>query len=408
VTLHHAAVATLAVATTMLFGAASSAEARDRPPPIDAAAAIVVDADSGAVLYERDADDPRAIASTTKLMTALLTLEQAEPDELIEAAAYAALPVESTLGLEPGEQMSVEDLLAALLLESANDAAVTLAEGISGSREKFVEQMNARARDLRLDDTSYANPIGLDDERNYSTARDLASLADRLMENEQFAEIVGWQSAELRTGARPRMIENRNRLVAGGFVDGVKTGFTRDAGNVLVGSAEEKGSRVISVVMGEPTEAGRDADTVALLRYGLSRFRKVELIERGETLASAPIRFYEGDRVELIATRSFSLTAPRGAQGEPEVLVEPIDPLEGPLPAGVRVGAAHVLVSGDRRGHVALRTAEPVPGPTLLTRAGLHLQRRIVLIVVAIAVVAGILVLVRSRTRRSRRQDRRQ
>ncbi|MBA2765198.1 MAG: D-alanyl-D-alanine carboxypeptidase [Thermoleophilaceae bacterium] len=400
--------ATLAVATTMLLVAASSAGARDRPPSIDAAAAIVVDADSGAVLYEREADDRRAIASTTKLMTALLTLEQAEPDELIEAADYAALPVESTLGLEPGEQMSVEDLLAALLLESANDAAVTLAEGISGSREEFVEQMNARARELRLADTSYANPIGLDDARNYSTARDLASLAARLMENEQFAEIVGWQSAELETGARRRVIENRNRLVADGFVDGVKTGFTREAGNVLVGSAEEKGIRVISVVMGEPTEAGRDADTVALLRYGLSRFRKVEVIERGETLASAPIRFHEGDRVDLIAARSFSLTAPRGAQGEPEVLVDPIQPLEGPLPTDVRVGAARVFVDGDRRGNVALQTAEPVPGPTLSTRAGLYLQRRIVLIVVAITVVVGILVLVRSRTRRSRRpEDRR-
>ncbi len=149
-TARRSAVATLAIATTMLLATGASAEARDQPPPIDAAAAIVVDADSGTVLYEREADERRAIASTTKLMTALLTLEQAEPDELIEAVDYDALEVESTLGLEPGERMSVEDLLAALLLESANDAAVTLAEGIAGSRVKFVEQMNSRARELGL------------------------------------------------------------------------------------------------------------------------------------------------------------------------------------------------------------------------------------------------------------------
>ncbi len=177
---------------------------------------------------------------------------------------------------------------------------------------------------------------------------------------------------------------------------------------MLVGSAEEDGNRVVSVVMGEPTEAGRDADTVALLRYGLSRLpRGRGRSKQGETLSRAPIRFHEGDRVPLIAARSFSVTAPRGGDTEFEVRADTVDPLEGPLPAGAAVGGAEVYVNGDRRGRIVIKTGEPVPAPTLSTRAGLVLGRWIVPLMIGIVLIAGILVLVRSRTRRSRRPDRR-
>jgi serine-type D-Ala-D-Ala carboxypeptidase (penicillin-binding protein 5/6) len=166
-------------AMALLIGGARPAAGQEaeRPPPVPGAnAAMVVDGRDGEVMFAKNAGERQSIASTTKLMTALLTLERTRPREVFRAADYVAAPVESQIGLRPGERMTVQDLFAALLLESANDAAVTLAEGVSGSVDEFVADMNERAAELGLEDTSYANPIGFDDPLNYSTASDLAVL----------------------------------------------------------------------------------------------------------------------------------------------------------------------------------------------------------------------------------------
>ena len=155
---------TLAAAAVLVAAAAPGASAAENPPKVPSAqAAIVVDARDGTTMLAKRPDSERAIASTTKLMTALLALERAKPDDVFTAPAYNAMPAESRINLRAGERMTVHDLLEALLLESANDAAVTLAEGISGSREAFVQDMNERAAELGLEHTSYANPIGLDE-----------------------------------------------------------------------------------------------------------------------------------------------------------------------------------------------------------------------------------------------------
>src|SRR5918994_2776177 len=172
--------------------------------------AVVLDGRDGTVMFARKPDVERSIASTTKLMTALLALERAELDEVFTAPAYSAAPAESRINLREGERMTVEDLLEALLLESANDAAVSLAENLSGSREAFVEEMNDRAEELGLEHTSYANPIGLDEPGNYSSARDLATLTAILLRNREFARIVDMPQAELESGTRPRVVANRN------------------------------------------------------------------------------------------------------------------------------------------------------------------------------------------------------
>ena len=154
-------------------------------------------------MFEKRANDRRSIASTTKLMTALLALERARPNEVFTAPRYDALPIESQINLRTGERMKVKDLLKALLLESANDAAATLARNISGSQQAFVAAMNARAEELGLEDTSYANPIGLDDPANFSSARDLAGLARLLLSRPRFARIVehAGGGARVRCGA---------------------------------------------------------------------------------------------------------------------------------------------------------------------------------------------------------------
>jgi serine-type D-Ala-D-Ala carboxypeptidase (penicillin-binding protein 5/6) len=346
-------------ALAALLAAAPAARAQAPPELPGAAAAILVDARDGTVLLRRNPAQRRSVTSTTKLMTALLALEQARPRERFVAPPYDALPVESKIDLRAGERMTVADLLEALLLESANDAAVTIAEGVSGTREAFVAEMNARARELGLEDTSYANPIGLDDPSNYSTARDLAALTQLLLRKQRFARIVDMPSAVLASGAQRRVVNNRNRLVSEyPFVDGVKTGYTLSAGNVLVGSGSERGAQVISVVLGESSESQRDADTLSLLHYGLTRFRQRRVLSRGRPVASVPIE-YRDDRARLAPARGLRVTVRRGQRVRRELDVP--DELEGPIDAGERVGTVSVFVGDRRVGRVALRTAAEVP-----------------------------------------------
>jgi D-alanyl-D-alanine carboxypeptidase (penicillin-binding protein 5/6) len=349
--------ATLAAACAV---AAAPAAAQERPSLGSAASAILVDADDGEPILRKDPRERRAIASTTKLMTALLALEEARPGDVFTAPAYAALPVESKIDLRRGERMRVEDLLEALLLESANDAAVTIARGVSGSSARFVSAMNARALDLGLDDTHFANPVGLDDPDNYSTARDLARLAVVLLRNRRFARIVDRPQSVLESGARRRVVKNRNRLVGRyPFVDGVKTGHTRDAGYVLVGAARAPGAGVVSVVLGEPGEGARDADTLALLRYGLAQFRRVAALRTDRPVARVDVE-HRDERAELVPRRSLTVSVRRGERLRRRVHAP--DEVEGPLPAGRRVGSVTVLRDGRPVGRAALVTASEVRG----------------------------------------------
>ena len=389
----------LALVAVLVAAASSPAAAAPAPPRVPTAdAAILVDAVDGTVMFAKRPDDERSIASTTKLMTALLTLEEAKPADVFTAPAYNAMPAESRINLRPGEEMTVQDLLEGLLLESANDAAVDLAQNIAGSREAFVEQMNERAGELGLDHTSYANPIGLDEAGNYSSARDLATLARRLMRNRRFARIVDSPTATLESGSHVRVIDNRNDLVADyPWVNGVKTGYTLNAGNVLVGSAARgPRARVISVVMGEPTEAARDADTLTLLRWGLDRFHRVRVVPRGRTFARADVK-YRDDPARLVARRNAVVTLRDGQHVARRVRAP--DELEGPVAQGERVGSVTVLVDGRRVRRVPLVTAEEVPKAgtlrVLLSELGVPLT---VLILLAI-LVAAVLAMLRLRIR---------
>ena len=379
--------------------APAAAQDAERPPPVPGAdAALVVDGRDGEVMFAKNATERQSIASTTKLMTALLTLERTRPREVLPAADYVAAPVESQIGLRPGERMTVHDLFEALLLESANDAAVTLAEGVSGSVEAFVADMNERADELGLDDTSYANPIGFDDPLNYSTASDLAVLTQSLLRRPRFARVVDKPQVELESGARLRTIDNRNVLVASHpFVTGVKTGHTLGAGYVLIGSAKGRGSaRVISVVMGEPSEAARDADTLKLLRWGIGRFKRVRVVDDRRVMARADIE-HRDERAALVPARDVVVTVRDGERVRRRVRAP--QQVAGPLEAGARVGSVTVFVDGKRMRRVALVTAANVPEAgtvrVLISVLGVPLT---VLLVLAI-LLGAVLVVVSLRTR---------
>lgn len=382
---------------------AAPAAAADPKPNLDAAAsAILIDGRDGSVLLSKRPDAERSMASTTKLMTALLTLERTKPDQVFAAADYRAAPVESKISLRPGERMRVSDLFEGLMLESANDAAVTLAEGISGSRPAFVRDMNERAAQLGLRGTRYSNPIGLDMGDNHSSARDLAALARRLMTNPRFARVVGQSSAVLESGSRRRVVNNRNDLVGRyPYVKGVKTGRTRAAGYVLVGAASNAaGARVISVVMGTPSESARNATSLSLLQYGLKQFTRRKVLDRDRAEASAKVE-YRDERAQLVPRTDLLVLTRKGERIR--TTVDAPDEL-GETPAGRRVGT--VTVRGDGRviDRVPLVTAAEVPGAGPLRRLTHALGGPFTVVLIFLLVSVIVMVAARQRSRRRERE----
>jgi D-alanyl-D-alanine carboxypeptidase (penicillin-binding protein 5/6) len=351
-----AALAALLLAVTLAVGTPAAAA----PPAIDAPQAILVEPQTGDVVFSRDADAERPVASTTKLMTALLVLERDSLDDVFTAPPYHGDPAESRLGLHAGERMAVRDLVRAMLIESANDAAQTLALGTAGSVPAFVAQMNQRAAELGLRHTHYANPIGLDAPGNFSSAADLATLALRLRRSAFFRRTVALRSARLQTGDHPRTVDNRNDLVGNyRIVTGIKTGHTPLAGYALVGSATRGGVDVVSVVLRDPSAAVRDADTLALLRYGLDQYRREPIVSRDRVLARARVRYREDDRIELVPARTVARVLRVGER--PTLTVRAPRKLEGPLPAGAVAGTITVRLRGRVVSRVPLVTAAPVP-----------------------------------------------
>ncbi|MDQ3722200.1 MAG: D-alanyl-D-alanine carboxypeptidase, partial [Actinomycetota bacterium] len=376
----------------------------DAPRLHGAEAAILIEATTGDVLFSHNADQRRQIASTTKLMTVLVALERDDLDDVFSAADYDAAPAESQIGLRSGERMSVRDLLRATLLPSANDAAATLAVGTMGSTSAFVAEMNRRAKALGLRDSHFANPVGLDDPENYSTARDLARLVIRLRRYEFFRRTVDLPSATLRSGSMKRTVLNRNLLVRRvEAVDGVKTGSTRRAGNILVGSASRDGVTVISVVLGEPNERVRDTDSLALLRFGLDGYNARTVLPEGRVLGAVGLQYRDGESVEVLAGSTVKRVLRSGARTKTTVVGLPTE-VDGPLPRGTRVGTAVVRRGDEVLARVPVVTARPVSEAGLGARLEDMLRRsQTIIALVALLACSLPLLLLRRRALQRRR-----
>jgi D-alanyl-D-alanine carboxypeptidase (penicillin-binding protein 5/6) len=263
--------------------------------------------------------------------------------------------------------------------------------------------MNAKARQLGLRDTRFANPSGLDDRDNYSTPTDLAKLALVARTNPFLRETMDRARVTLRSGDRPRTIVNRNTLLRSQpFVNGVKTGRTSQAGYVLIGSATRAGVSVVAVVMGAPTEAARNADTLALLRHGLRRYRRTTVVDEGAVLGRAGLTFRD-ETVPLVAARGVRRTARRGEELPVKVVGAPAE-LEGPLPAGAQVGEVEVRQRGAVVARVPLITGAAIDAPTTLEQVTDVVERQRTALTVALLGVGSLLVvLLRGRATRRRR-----
>ena len=333
------------------------------PPDIAAKGAILGDLTTGQLLFSRSPDHPRPIASLTKIMTALLSLERLDPSTVVTVRPEAApgqVAGLSELGLVAGERITVHDLLYGLMLASANDAAVALAQEISGTVDAFVSLMNRRAAKLGLEHSRFFSPNGLDD-RGYSTPRDLFELTREAYEQPLFARITRTKFADVSgPHGKPRRLQNRNVLLwlyPGAF--GVKTGYTQAAGYCVVAAAERDGLQLVAVVLGEPGEAFSDA--AALLDYGFRAFDRKTFVTSGEEF---PAMTLHGESVSVAAKDGLEGLVPAGtaAAVKRQVRLEPGAPF--PPATGNVVATVDVTAGGKEIGSVPLvATSRPEPPP---------------------------------------------
>ena len=261
-------------------------------PALSARSAALYEPETESFLYLENGSERLAMASTTKIMTALLAIEKLPLDRLIEIPADAVGIEGSSLYLEAGEVLSAESLLYGLILQSANDAAEALAIEISGSVENFASLMNERAKSLGLSDTSFKNPHGLDDKEHYTTAHDLAIIAAEALRNEEFRKISSCYKKEIESSHKTRVLVNHNKLLKSyeGCI-GVKTGYTKKSGRSLVSAAERDGLTLIAVTITAPDDW---RDHTALLDYGFSQLEKRLLAASGEYSFNLPV--LDGDK----------------------------------------------------------------------------------------------------------------
>jgi D-alanyl-D-alanine carboxypeptidase (penicillin-binding protein 5/6) len=336
----------------------SALETPDIPkvrPVLSAPSGALVDLESGRILYATGGTTRRPIASTTKIMTALLVLRSAELRDVVTVSSLAAAQGGASLDLQSGERIPVHDLLYALMLQSANDAAVALAEHVAGSTEDFVDRMNRRARAMGLRDTRFRSPNGLDD-RGYSTALDLARITVRALRDPVLARIARTKFYRVPSPDRAtRRLQNRNALLwlyPGAF--GVKSGFTSAAGSCLVAAAERSELRLVSVVLGAPAEAFSDAAT--LLDWGFSTFELRRVVIQGERFE--PVRV--GSReVPLQAAGTVKVLVRRGVAVNRTVELD--TGLALPIGEGERLGEVVVTSrSGRELGRTPVVSVEEI------------------------------------------------
>lgn len=317
-----------------------------------ATSSILVDAESGRVLYEQNADREMLIASTTKIMTALVAIREGTLTDSVRVSRAAAYTEGSSMYLKEGEELTLETLLYGLMLCSGNDAAVAIAEHISGSQAEFAKLMNQTAQELGMEHTSFANPNGLDAEGHYSTARDMARLACAAMNNETLARIVSTGTAVIGD----RTMTNHNKLLSYmGDCIGLKTGYTKAAGRTLVSCVERNGQRLIAVTL----QDGNDwADHQALYEYGFSTYPVQRLAILGQEVKRVPVQGGNRAAVSLVAAESFLW--PKAENETIRTKVELDAVLRAPLSAGTKVGQVVFESGGQEIGRMDLLCGESV------------------------------------------------
>lgn len=319
---------------------------------VSAEHAYVLDTVSGRVLYEKNANERSLIASTTKIMTALIVCEQCNVLDRMRIPKEAVGIEGSSMYLKEGEVLTLQELLYGLMLSSGNDAAVALAIYCGGTVEGFAEMMNDKARLLGMQNTHFENPNGLDSPGHYSTARDLAVLAAYAMENPIFYKTVSAKTVKVGE----RYLTNHNKLlwrVPG--ADGVKTGYTKAAGRILVSSASREGRRIVAVTINAPDDWN---DHARLLEEGFARYTVTPIVKAGDVVGTVEVVGGEASRVQLLAAEDFSYAL--SPEEHPRLALPGPGFVYAPAVAGADAGWVYVLVEGNAIGRIPTTYGETV------------------------------------------------
>ena len=331
---------------------------------VSAQSAILIEASTGMVLYEKASESERGMASTTKIMTALIVLESADLDELV-TIKQSCIGIEgSSMYLQAGERLAVSDLLYGLMLSSGNDCAVVLADHVAGSQEEFVSLMNAKAKELGLLHTRFENPSGLPSVGHYSTAHDMARLAVHAMQNPTFREIVAAKS--YRAGSH--FLNNHNRLLSMyNGCDGIKTGFTKASGRCLVTSAVRDGIRLVAVTLNAPSDWN---DHKILYDFGFSNIARETLRVAGDTAVVLPVYSGDASKVPIVFGANLDAVITHDDSQNIEVLFHLPRFLYAPISKGDVIGTAVLQVRGETVTTVPLIAGETVR--TLAPKGFMH------------------------------------
>jgi D-alanyl-D-alanine carboxypeptidase (penicillin-binding protein 5/6) len=321
---------------------------------IDAKAAVLMEWSTGQILYQKNADEKLSIASITKVMTILLAMEALEEgsirlDDKVTISRAASDMGGSQIWLAPGDVVTVEDLLKAAAVPSANDAAYALGEYVGGHISWFVDRMNERARELGMVNTSFKNPTGLDETGQYSSAMDVALMARELINH---GKVLEWTSSwTIQISIRDQLYANTNKLVnpvtGYEYIDGLKTGSTSNAGNALVATGCIDDVRLIAVVLGAPSDNKRYSEAIKLMDYGFRTFEPVVLEEAGKSLAVLDIPDGNLAKIDLVLSEDLKAMVPRGLGDKIEFRTEVVENYSLPITAGTVLGKVSVFIDGE-------------------------------------------------------------
>lgn len=324
-----------------------------------ARACVVIDEKSGRVLLSHNAEEPLPMASTTKIMTALLAMENSSMEEAVTCGRNAFGVPGTSIYLSQGETLSMEHMLYGLMLASGNDAAVAIAEHVGGSVDAFCRMMTARAAELGCRNTVFLTPHGLPQEGHFTTALDLALIAREAMQHAFFRELVSTRRATIPWEGRAydRVLNNKNRLLSDyEGATGIKTGYTKKAGRCLVFGAERSGMRIIGVVLNCPDWFGEAA---RLMDTAFDRFESVTMLNAGEELTRLAVQHAGEQTVSIVAGRELTGVIPKG--GKAEIDIDLPQTLDAPVNCGEQVGTASLVCGGEVITTVPLIAAGNVP-----------------------------------------------
>lgn len=316
----------------------------------NAKGAIMIEATTGKIIYEKNASEQLPMASMTKMMTLLLIMEEIEKgnlkwDEMVTASEHASSMGGSQIFLSVGEQMTVEDLVKGICIGSGNDASVAMAERIGGTEENFVKMMNDKVKELELKNTNFENACGLDSDNHYSSANDMALIAKELIKYEKILEFTGTYEDYLRKNTDNSFwLVNTNKLVRYyQGVDGLKTGYTSSAGYCITTTAKRNDLRLITVVMGEPSSTIRNSETTTMLDYGFNTYEIDKILTKNTTLSKEKVILGKKEQVEIIPKDDVNILNTKSGTKRNVTYEVELDTIKAPIKKGDIVGKINII-----------------------------------------------------------------